>query len=187
MLSTGIIISDKLAEWTKFPESSFDEPQFGIAQKYHTRIFFLKTYVFGSSQPLQHKCLLVPVRSKNQKTLMSIIMKNVHPSSNTRVISDGLAAECCMVVSFNCYSQGKICYWRWLSHKQYRIDVGFKLKTGFARWEKYGIVLKLHKWVFVLTTPTEEPGAFASISLLESKKVSRGTLAEILKQRKPFR
>ena len=48
--------------------------------------------VFGISQQSEHKCLLIPVERRDEKTLMGLIKKYVEPSSKMTIISDGWAS-----------------------------------------------------------------------------------------------
>ena len=69
-----------------------DESAFGKTQKYHRGKKFKKIWIFGISQPAQHKCLLVPVEKRDEKTLMRIILDHVDRSCHMRIVSDGWAA-----------------------------------------------------------------------------------------------
>ena len=61
-------------------------------KKYNRGKHFSQTWLFGISQPSQHKYLIMPVSKRGQSTLMNIIFKHVNQKSNIKIVSDGWAA-----------------------------------------------------------------------------------------------
>ena len=49
--------------------------------------------MFGISRPSEHKCLLIPVERRDEKTLMKIILEHADLNSEMRIVSDGWAAH----------------------------------------------------------------------------------------------
>ena len=69
-----------------------DESSFGKSNKYHRGKKFKNYWMFGISQPSEHKCLLIPVEKRDEKTLMKIILEHVDLNCEMRIVSDGWAA-----------------------------------------------------------------------------------------------
>jgi len=69
-----------------------DESMFGKKQKYHRGKYRPGRWYFGISQSSAHKCLIVPVASRDEKTLGDIIKKHVDNSCSMKIVSDGWAS-----------------------------------------------------------------------------------------------
>ena len=69
-----------------------DETLIGKKRKYNKGKYYPQTWLFGISQPSQHKCLIKPVIRRDEKTLMKIITEHVESSSDMKIVSDGWAA-----------------------------------------------------------------------------------------------
>ena len=92
------VVNERLKEGVFFSGSGvnasvqIDESAFGKSQKYHKGKYHKKQWIFGISQPSQHKCFLVPVENRNEKTLLGLIKKHIDTECRMQVISDGWPA-----------------------------------------------------------------------------------------------
>ena len=73
-------------------ELQIDESVLGKKCKYNRGRPFKNYWLFGISDPKNHKCFLVMVPNRTKETLLSIIETHVPKSANIKIISDGWAS-----------------------------------------------------------------------------------------------
>ena len=73
-------------------ELQIDESLLGKKQKYNKGKYFKREWLFGISDPAEHKVFVKMVEKRDRATLEDIIMDHVEPSTEIRIISDGWAA-----------------------------------------------------------------------------------------------
>ena len=69
-----------------------DETLLGKSRKYNRGKAYAQTWLFGISQASEHKCCIIPVARRDEKTLMGLIKKHISTESKMKIISDGWAA-----------------------------------------------------------------------------------------------
>ena len=73
-------------------EIQVDESVFRKVRKYNRGKSYKQTWIFGISQPQNHKCYLQIVEDRTAATLVKIIKDRVPMEANIRIISDGWAS-----------------------------------------------------------------------------------------------